>query len=253
MNKQLLKYLIGNQVKCWYPCSGFDFGATKLFERTSKIPLPQLYVFTDNEIYKTSSEEILNLTKFHGFEFIENFELEPSPSVLKFDKNDPNQQSRLNMHYIKQMRLSDPLSSELMEMGLGDAEENYFDLLDFNTKKSIIYDECKPSAFQVYKNEEIILLLINCENEWFYNFCIQNQIVLNSTINIRSDMDQFIFINLLKILKNLEIKNGFFYLNQINETARAFLIQNQQGNSFNYNRNYNDNEPVDQLIFSNWE
>ncbi len=253
MNKQLLKYLIGNQVKCWYPCSGFDFGATKLFERSSKTPLPKIYVFTDNEILKTSSEEIINLTRVHGFEFIENIELEESPSVLKFDNNDPNQQSRLNMHYIQQKRLSDPLSSSLMEMGIGDAEEDYFDSLDFNTKKSIIYNECQSSNIQVYKNEEIILLLINCENEWFYNFCVQNQILLNSTINIRSDMDQFIFINLLQILKNLEIKNGFFYLNQINETAKAFLKQNQLGNSFNYNRNYNNNESVDQLIFSNWE
>lgn len=247
MNTKLLKYFKDKLVKCWYPSSGLDFEAIKLFEGLSHTPCPNLYIFTDIAFSAMRKEDILNLNKLHGFELIENFELDDLLTWLpKFDSNNPDQQSRLKEHFMKEKRLSDPESIELMEMGvvgLGDVDEDYFNTLDYKTKKYIIWGESSITV-QVYKREETILLLISSTNESFYNFCIHQQIKINGTIIIRANDEQFLLPNLQQILDELQIKNGFFYMHHVNR----FLLQNQIGETFQKQHN----DYLDDIIFSKW-
>ena len=76
MNTKLLKYFKDKLLKCWYPSSGLDFEAIKLFEGLSHTPCPHLYIFTDEAFSAMRKEDILNITKLHGFELIENFEID---------------------------------------------------------------------------------------------------------------------------------------------------------------------------------
>ena len=203
MTEKLLKILKDPKyIKCWYPSGGTNFVALNYWSKNIGNEIhPKHFIFTDGiysnedfEIYLSSISELYNID-------ISDIKFKKVETTLKLFPNP------FNLDYINKLEqreiawMKEGSEDEIESKGLGLIE---FDIEEF--KKHFFINK-NASLFYFYFND-ISIYLINCSNEDFYNYCINESISLDTIMLFRHKDYEFIYSKEELIIKNLGIKEG---------------------------------------------
>lgn len=262
MSDKLLTLLKDSQhIKCWYPCSGDDFEVTKIWTKDHKNSnIPDLFILTDINMFEIFQEadNFETRLKNEGYTLIDEFIINTNLSLVKeihwaynnisneevygkkyreilnndyfFDHLYPTRDNETQI-----MSKEDLLELDnMMQIGINISS---FENLPSNQKLNlinIIQDTPTDKNIRIYHNRDIKIVLMNCKNNEFYDFCIENEIGIESLILKGGHNDNYLISELHNICKSLNINTILASLYEFNEAHKEFLMQYQIGLPINY-------------------
>jgi hypothetical protein len=208
MTEKLLKILKDPKyIKCWYPSGGTNFVALNYWSKNIGNEIhPKHFIFTDGiysnedfEIYLSSISELYNID-------ISDIKFKKVETTLKLFPNSFNLDyiNKLEQRKIAWMKEGTEDEIELKGLGLIKFDEELELIEEF--KKHFFINK-NASLFYFYFND-ILICLINCSNEDFYNYCINESISLDTIMLFRHKDYEFINSKEELIIKNLGVKEG---------------------------------------------
>ena len=242
MTDNLLTLLKDPQyIKCWYPSGGKNFEAIKYWSNNIGNEInPKHFIFTDGmylkddfEKYLSSISNIFSVNihdlKFEIFET--NLELFPNPE-------NPDYKNELEKRCQAWMKEGNEIEIGLKELGIPD----FFNELELIEEFKKQFSKNKNANLFYFYFNDISIWLLNCSNEEFYNYCVQEHISIESIMLYRHCDYEFLYPNEELIIKTLRIKEGIGSNSYMNYNKEKIIKTN-----FFWDSNYQPIPPKDQI------
>lgn len=142
---------------------------------------------------------------------------------------------------------------ELIELGLTSMAQHLpaVDEMPIELKLQLmkIINSDQDNVFaSLYKNSDIKILFIECDNMKFYKYCIENEINIQSAILIRNQ-DEQLTTKFSEVFNNLGVKNALLY-----KPRHSDFLENKIGQIIDYLSCVSEinNQRKDELFFAEW-